>query len=69
MPAILNAVQNQGPLAISAFKTVATTGAALGADAVSCSAQVAASVTAAASVNVSVSASVSVSGSAGGPSQ
>jgi hypothetical protein len=67
-PAIIAAVKTQGPLAVSAFQTVATTASSLGSDAISCSAQVEAAATAAVSVNVSVSASVSVSGSAGGPS-
>jgi hypothetical protein len=68
MPALLNAIQNQGKLAVQAAGNVVSAGASLGTDAVTCTTQIAAAASAQASVNVSVSASVSVSGSAGGPS-
>jgi hypothetical protein len=75
-PALLEAVQVQGPLAVSAVGNLKTTGQAVVSNigsqtgkALACAtAGVSASSKAAASVNVSVMASASVSASAGGPS-
>ena len=76
MPAIIEALQVQGPLAVQAAGKLVTTGQAVvsgvasaSGKAIACAGVAAkASVTAAASVNVSVMASASVSGSCGGPS-
>jgi hypothetical protein len=75
MPAIVEAVETEGPIAVKAAGRVATTGAAvvqsvtsLGGKAFACAgAALQASAKASASINVSVSVSASVSGSCGGP--
>jgi hypothetical protein len=67
-PAIIAAIQTQGPLAVQAAANVVTAGTSLGADAVGCAGEISGAATASVSVNVSVMASASVSGSAGGPS-
>jgi hypothetical protein len=75
LPAILAAVQTQGPLAVKAGGHVATTGAALvqslgavGGKAIACATTaVSAAANASVSLNVSVMVSASVSGSCGGP--
>jgi hypothetical protein len=75
LPALIEAIQTQGQIAIKAGEAVAATGGAvvqsagsLGVKAVACAtAAVQASVQASASVNVSVMASANVSGSCGGP--
>jgi len=77
LPAIVAAVQTQGPLALQAAGHVVTTGQAvvsnvgsLSGKALACATAAAkASATASVSVNVSVSASASVSGSCGGPTK
>ena len=66
-PAIISAIQVQGPLAVQAAGNVVTAGTSLGADAVGCAGEIAGAASASASVSVSFSASASVSGSAGGP--
>jgi hypothetical protein len=75
LPAIVAAIQTQGPIAGKAALHVASTGSAvaqsvatLGGKAVACTAAaIKASADASVSVNVSVMASASVSGSCGGP--
>jgi hypothetical protein len=75
LPAIVAAVQTQGPLAVKAVGHVFATGSAvvssagsIGGKALACAtAAASASVKAQASISVSVSASASVSGAAGGP--